>query len=377
MAHLTVRDPSNAKELLRAILMQWSPELGDLADIAYELQLRGITDPEQLIAELEGTDEYQRIFVGIRAANGEKIMSEREYLLFRREMRSLFADNNLGDPSNALIGAIVQSRRSLRELNEDVQIMRLLEENPTMRRDFYAYTGIRASNEMLFAGLIGEAPNVMEAWQNAIKQGVVYEEFLRRRIEIDKEIGVHDDTITASHTELDRLSIEKGRTQEQYDAASTEQEGKIKERGDLNKKIADLWREIQRTPNGTKRTQMTNELNRLKGVLATLQADISKRDQSLKTLKATLDEIAGKVGKQNTAMEKASQQKATLETSLDSLLAAPPPLPTFSARFDNARRLEVLRSVQRVVRAEQGRFRTGVGGAGRIDSRPIAERETF
>lgn len=175
-----------AKAEMRRILGRRG--LGGLADIAWEFMRAGVTDPQQLLMELEGTEEFRRIFAGIRDPETDQlIMTPARYMDFKEGVREqLFAfgvnPERHGFSVDELTAAFVQQRRTLENVQKDLEAMAELESRPELRRQFFAYAGVDPGTEGLFALALDlpQAEDLRQAFDQAVEQGVSTEEFFDR-----------------------------------------------------------------------------------------------------------------------------------------------------------------------------------------------------
>lgn len=169
----------NAKAELRRILD--SAGLGELADIAWELYAQGIDDPEQLVFELESTEEFRARFPGIRNPDtGELYMAPGAYLEYERTIQSQLASMGFAPLKRYEIGALIQYGRSPAELREDLETIWDFQNDVYLRNEFFAYTGIDPQPEGLLALALGVAPDLQAEYDRAVEAGVSADEFFDR-----------------------------------------------------------------------------------------------------------------------------------------------------------------------------------------------------
>lgn len=170
---------ASARAELRRLLRDFGLE--ELADAAWQLYVSGVTDPEQLIGELEGTEAFRARFPGIRdPKTKELIMSPAAYVAYERGLAERLSAAGLQQLSRATVGAMIQQHRSLEEVADDINTYAELSQNGYARQEFYAYTGVDPGKNGLFALVMGIAPNLEAIYNAAVQAGVSQSEFESR-----------------------------------------------------------------------------------------------------------------------------------------------------------------------------------------------------
>jgi hypothetical protein len=173
----------SGSDVLRSILSAF--DLAELSDAVYQTYLTtGVSDPDYLLLTVEPTYEFQQRFPGIRDEAGQLIMRPADYVNYERGLRAQFAQYGLPPPTRAQIGNIVQSRRSVDEVAQDLAAYDELRSNPYVRHQFYAYSGVDPGDEGMFALALGLAPDLERIYENALNTGVNQAEYQTRLAQV-------------------------------------------------------------------------------------------------------------------------------------------------------------------------------------------------
>lgn len=177
--------PATATDDLRRLLE--SHDIGDLTEIISALYEAGIEDPEILYSQLEGTEVFRSRFAGSRdPVTGELIASPAEVIEFERGLRETLSyygispERDLGLSFRAFSAGLIQNRRSLREVAEEIAALDEIRQRPFARQKFFALTGFDPGDEGILSAAIGLAPDLEKRYQEAVSRGVSVEEFHTR-----------------------------------------------------------------------------------------------------------------------------------------------------------------------------------------------------
>lgn len=152
-------------------------DLEELAPMAWELYLSGVTDFDQLMGELEGTEAFRRRFAGIRdPETGELKMPPAAYVEYERDIDAQTSGFGF-TLTRAQKAALIQQNRSVAEVRQDLDAYAEVASSPYLTRQFYAYTGYQPSSTDLFGLALGMRSDLETLYNQAAERGVDLQEF--------------------------------------------------------------------------------------------------------------------------------------------------------------------------------------------------------
>lgn len=171
---------TSAKAELTRVLGQFG--LAGLADIAWQLYtVSDINDVGELIMALEPTEEFRRLFPGLRdESTGQLLMSPAQWMNYYDQVQSLIGDVGGQPLTRAQVGALIQNRKSVQEIARETEQIRKLEMDSYAKQEFYAYTGHMPTGQDLYALRLGLAPELQSLYEQAVANGISAEEFNAR-----------------------------------------------------------------------------------------------------------------------------------------------------------------------------------------------------
>lgn len=158
----------SGKEQLYRLFAGWGLARS-LADWAWSEIVAG-RDPEEVLFLAQERDEWKQRFYGneLREQLGLAPLAPAEYLSYERTIGERYAAYGIPRPSRAHVAALLAGDRSAREVDEDLAAYQELRDNPYVRQQFYAYTGVQADDDDLFALALGYAPDLEQRYTQAV-----------------------------------------------------------------------------------------------------------------------------------------------------------------------------------------------------------------
>lgn len=180
----------NAFERLRQTLAFWGLET--MTEDVWQELVAG-TPEEAMMNFIFRHPVFENRFPTIRdPETGAFVMSPAEWVTYEDNLASTlgtygFDPESFGVTFAELTSTLIAQRRSVREVSEDLEIFAELDDDPFLRREFFAITGQDPGTEGLFALALGlpEGNQWRQVYERAAQQGVDREEAARRFAEFE------------------------------------------------------------------------------------------------------------------------------------------------------------------------------------------------